>query len=49
MFNVTPETYGLLSLLIMVVSFLVAQIMSHPDPKPEAESKSAPGHMAATH
>ncbi|MFZ5827766.1 MAG: hypothetical protein ACOY94_25970 [Bacillota bacterium] len=34
MFDVTPESHALLSLFIMAVAFLIAQIITHPAEEP---------------
>ncbi|MFZ5817368.1 MAG: hypothetical protein ACOY93_19055 [Bacillota bacterium] len=46
MFTVTPETHALLSLLIMVAAFLIAQIVTHPGTRPA--KAEAPNSKAAT-
>ena len=39
MFDVTPESHALLSLFIMAVAFLVAQIITHPAEEPALEQQ----------
>jgi len=41
-FQVTPETRLLLCFFIMAVAFILAQVITAPDPKPEEEFQKYP-------
>lgn len=50
MFEVTLENHVLLSLFIISVAFLIAQIITHPDEAPTREQPTAsPAKTAQTH